>query len=190
MKQRRPWTSWAYVALCGSVLLAGCPGSGTAGGGFTSGGTTGGGITGIMGATSSACTVPVNEDTLVAQVLSRVNTERANVGLNTLTVNPVLTKMAEDYCCEMIEGGFFAHDNPLNGEGPGERAIQAGYVFLAVGENLAAGQQTAKEAMDAWMASLGHKENILGIQWQEMGIGVRTGGQYGIYWVQVFGRPP
>jgi uncharacterized protein YkwD len=136
------------------------------------------------------CSVSANADALAAEVLNLVNVERASRGLNTLTLNPVLTTVAEDYCCEMIEGGFFSHDNPITGEGPGDRPIKAGYVFLAVGENLAAGQQTAQQVMIDWMSSPGHRENILGIQWQEVGIGVRTGGEFGIYWVQVFGNPP
>ncbi len=90
----------------------------------------------------------------------------------------------------MIEEGFFAHESE-DGAGPGQRAINGGYVFLAIGENLAGGQSSPEQAMVDWMASTeGHRENILAHQWREIGIAVRTGGEFGVYWVQEFGNPP
>jgi uncharacterized protein YkwD len=43
--------------------------------------------------------------------------------------------------------------------------------------------------MKVWMGSPAHRENILDPRWSEVGIGVRTGGEYSIYWVQEFGDP-
>lgn len=191
VKRRLSWISWAQVALCSSIFLAGCPGTGSGTDTVAGDATAVSGLTSTSGdVNTNTCGIPSNFEALVNEVLRLVNVERTSRGLNALTLNETLSGAAEDYCCEMIEGGFFSHDNPLNGEGPGERAIKAGYVFLAVGENLAAGQRTPEQAMDDWMASQGHRENILGIQWQEVGIGVRTGGEYGAYWVQLFGNPP
>lgn len=90
----------------------------------------------------------------------------------------------------MIDGEFFAHTNPMTGEGPGERAVRAGYSFVSLGENLAAGQRTAEKALDDWMnSSTGHRENILHPMWTEIGVAVRLGGEHGVYWVQEFGDP-
>lgn len=137
------------------------------------------------------CDVPENNDAVVARILELVNQERTARGLGALTLNPILSKMAEDYACEMIAGGFFEHVSPFTRKGPGQRAIDHGYVFLAVGENLAGGQRTPEQAMTEWMNSTnGHRENILQSQWREIGIAVRTGGQFGVYWVQEFGNPP
>ncbi len=36
----------------------------------------------------------------------------------------------------------------------------------------------------------GHRENVLSPQWKEIGIAVRVGGEYGVYWVQEYGNPP
>ncbi|HOA73877.1 MAG TPA: CAP domain-containing protein [Phycisphaerae bacterium] len=179
--------SLAHWCLLGLplLLLAGCPAAdGTAP------------KTPVLGLTlkedhpSGTAIVPTNNDVLVEQVLRLINERRTRIGLNELTLNPVLTRVAEDYCVEMIEKGFFAHENPYTGEGPGERAYKADYVFVQVGENLAAGQETAEQVVSEWMASPEHREIILGIHWREIGIGVRLGGEYNVYWVLEFGNPP
>jgi len=177
----------AHLALLGSLLLAGCPGAGDLGHGSSVAGIT---VEGIQEGTQE-CHLPANTDELADGVLELVNEARASRGIHPLTLNPVLSRIADDYCCEMIEGGFFDHVNPETGEGPGQRAINGGYVFLAIGENLAGGQPSPEQVMAEWMASTtGHRENILAYQWREIGIAVRTGGAYGVYWVQVFGNPP
>lgn len=172
-----------HVGLCGLLfLVAGCP---------AADGTTP--KTPVLGLASRAvgelAVPPTNNAFLVDQVLRLVNERRSRIGLNELTLNPVLTQMAEKYCEEMIEQGFFAHENP-DGDGPGERAYKEGYVFVQVGENLAAGQETAEQVIAEWMASAEHREIILGMQWREIGIGVRIGGEYNVYWVLEFGNPP
>jgi len=137
------------------------------------------------------CDIPDNEEAIRSSVFDLINQERTSRALDALTPNTTLNVMAEDYCCEMIEGGFFSHNNPYTGEGPGQRAINAGYIYLAVGENLAASQDTPEQVVADWMASTeGHRENILATQWREFGLGIRRGGQYGVYWVLEFGRPP
>jgi uncharacterized protein YkwD len=167
------------------VLIAGCPGAGSS----TSTGKTR--VANLQAAQTNprTCITPANSDVLVAEVLQLINEERATWGLGILVLNPVLTQIAEDYCCEMIEEGFFAHEHPRTGERIGDRAVRAGYTFLAVGENLAAGQETPEQVVAEWMNSPQHREIILGIQWREVGIGVRIGGEDGVYWVLEFGNP-
>lgn len=136
------------------------------------------------------CFVPENEAELIEEVIRLVNEERAKHGLDPVTANTTLQAAAGQYACTMIVDEFFAHYHPETGEGPGERATAAGYSYRAVGENLAAGQKTPSEAMRDWMNStLGHRENILNPMWSHIGVAVRTGGPYGIYWVQEFGAP-
>lgn len=180
--------TWSLVLIhlgtCGLLLLAGCPAAdGTAA------------KTPVLGltsrtATAGAASAPSNNDVLVSQVLKLINDRRAAIGLQEVALDPVLTSMAESYATEMIEKGFFAHENPTNDEGPAERAYRVGYVFIEIGENLAAGQETAEQAINEWMASPEHRDVILGMQWREVGIGIRLGGQYGVYWVLEFGNPP
>ncbi len=190
MKRRLFVIQAVHLVLMGSLCLTGCPGAGGVGQGTPIAGITESNIvTPQVG--GETCTAPDNVEALVKEVLARVNQERTKRGCNELSVNPLLTQIAEDLSCEMIEEGFFTHEHPVTGEGPGQRAINAGYIFLAIGENLAVGQATPVQVMREWMASTqGHRENILSAQWTEIGLAVRTGGEYGVYWVQEFGNPP
>lgn len=135
------------------------------------------------------CTEPAEAASWRARILQLVNQERANRGLGTLTRNATLEDQATEYACEMIQYEFFDHENPVTGSTLGERAEQFRYDYLVIGENLAAGQRTPEEAFTAWMNSEGHRENILDPRFTELGIAVRSGGRYGLYWVQEFGRP-
>jgi uncharacterized protein YkwD len=168
------------------LLLTGCPGAGNPGQASPIASMI---VEGIQGS-SDACHTPTNETDLCDRVFAMINQERTSRGLASVTFNDQLNQMAEDYCCEMIEGHFFSHTNPYTGEEPGQRALNAGYIYLAVGENLAGGQTSPEQVMAEWMDSALHRQNILAAQWREVGIGVRTGGQHGVYWVLEFGNPP
>ncbi|TWT46139.1 Cysteine-rich secretory protein family protein [Phycisphaerae bacterium RAS1] len=135
------------------------------------------------------CNEPLSVDAWRARVLELVNEARTSRGLSALTYSQQLESQATQYACEMIGYDFFAHENPVTGSTLRERAEQFQYDFQIIGENLAAGQPTPEEAMDDWMNSAGHRENILNREFVELGIGIRTGGTYGTYWVQEFGRP-
>ncbi len=136
------------------------------------------------------CEVPSQAYEWQHEIVHLVNLERQARGLGPVRSNALLAWIADQYACEMIEYDFFAHVNPYTGEGPGGRASKVGYAYSTLGENLAAGQATPQEVMDDWMNSTeGHRENILHSAWEEIGVGVRLGGTYGIYWVQEFGKP-
>lgn len=100
-----------------------------------------------------------------------------------------MTRLSSDYACEMIEGNYFEHTDPVTGSTVGSRALQANYYFKKVGENLAGGFTSPEETMTQWMDSPGHRANILDPDFIEMGASVRTGGSYRWYWVQEFGLP-
>jgi uncharacterized protein YkwD len=140
-------------------------------------------------ATTARCIAPEEADRLADQVLQLINLERASADLPPVVINPKLAKIAGDYACRMVEERFFGHEDPINGRGPGNRAISGKYAFHAIGENLAAGQQTPAEVMKVWMESSAHRAVILDDRWREVGVAVREGGEYGVYWVQEFGDP-
>ncbi|MFE6222833.1 CAP domain-containing protein [Streptomyces sp. NPDC057854] len=118
------------------------------------------------------------------QVLSLVNAERAKAGCGPLTANATLARAAQGHSADMAARDFFDHTNP-DGDGPGERVTAAGYPWSTYGENIAKGQTTAEQVMEAWMNSPGHRANILNCDFKELGVGVHTDG--GPYWTQVFG---
>jgi uncharacterized protein YkwD len=135
------------------------------------------------------CIAPDEAERMADQVLQLVNLERAAAGLAPVIANPVLERVAGDYACRMVELGFFGHEDLYTGYGPGARALAHKYPFYAIGENLAAGQETPAQAMRVWMASESHRAIILDPKWKEVGVAVRGGGEYGAYWVQEFGVP-
>ncbi|MFF0431147.1 sigma-70 family RNA polymerase sigma factor [Streptomyces sp. NPDC004327] len=118
------------------------------------------------------------------QVIELVNAERAKAGCGPLTENALLTRAAQGHSDDMAARDFFDHTNP-DGDGPGERVTAAGYRWSTYGENIAKGQRTPAEVMDAWMNSPGHRANILNCSFKEIGIGLHPAG--GPYWTQVFG---
>jgi len=180
MVQRYATTLLKLTAACTLAFCAGCFSTVSAEpDGAEAGGTS----------SSSRCLAPDDADRLADQVLQLVNLERADEGLPPVVRNPALEKIADDYACRMITGDFFGHTDPADGYGPGDRAVVGKYAFYAVGENLAAGQQTPAEVMRVWMESPAHRDIILDEKWNDVGISVRQGGEYAIYWVQEFGAP-
>jgi uncharacterized protein YkwD len=133
--------------------------------------------------------MPDDSNRMADEVLFLVNLERATEGLAPVVVSPALQRIAEDYACQMIDEGFFDHVDPTTGYGPAERAVVGRYVYFAIGENLAAGVESAADVMRVWMESPSHRANILDPHWEEIGIAVRMGGQFEVYWVQEFGQP-
>jgi len=134
---------------------------------------------------------PENGVAAADRLISLINAVRAEYGLRTLRKSTMLTQLAEDHACRMIEAGFFSHVDPESGMGPLQRALQNGYLVLSIGENLAGGQTLPEDVLEDWMASIqGHRENILSVQWDEIGVAVMAGGEHGVYWVAEFANLP
>jgi uncharacterized protein YkwD len=136
-----------------------------------------------------SCAEATQGDAWREEILRLVNVERARAGLRAVVRDQTLEDQATKYACEMIHYDFFAHENPYTGSQLADRAAEFGYDYYMIGENLAAGQATPAQVMADWMESAGHRANILEASFVELGVGVRTGGTYGTYWVQEFGRP-
>jgi uncharacterized protein YkwD len=116
-----------------------------------------------------------------------VNQERAKQGLPPLAWHSALAAAAGSYAQTMASTNCFSHTCPPVTDMV-QRDVNAGYFpWRSLGENIAAGQQTPEEVMQAWMNSPGHRANILNASYKDIGIGRATGGSYGIYWVQEFG---
>ena len=135
------------------------------------------------------CTTPEDADELADRLLQGMNLERAAEGLSPVVSNVRLNDAAAKFACRMIEEGFFDHDDPVTGRGPGQRAIAAKYFYYFLGENLAADQETAAEVTRVWMASPTHRSNILDPTWKDVGIAVRSLEGETLYWVVEFGDP-
>ena len=119
---------------------------------------------------------------LAQQVIDLVNQERAGQGLSALRVNTELMEGAQIRSREIVTK--FSHERP-NGEHGYQLAFRAG--FSTVGENIAYGYSSAEAVMEAWMNSSGHRANILGAGFTEIGVGCYRGSNGLLYWAQLFG---
>jgi uncharacterized protein YkwD len=127
------------------------------------------------------------DNSLTAEILRLTNLERGSAGLGALTLQPLLNQAAQAHADTMVSTGQFSH--VINGLGPADRVTAAGYSWRAVAENIAYGYSTPAAVMTGWMNSSGHRANILGANYTELGVGMLKDSQGRAYWVQVFGRP-
>ncbi|MFQ6143081.1 CAP domain-containing protein [Streptomyces seoulensis] len=130
---------------------------------------------------SPAAQAPASGD--AARVVQLVNAERAKVGCSPLTLNATLTKAAQAHSDDMAAHQNMSHTGS-DGSAPGDRITGAGYIWSSYGENVAYGYATPEAVMAGWMASPGHKANILNCSFKEIGVGLA---QPGSYWTQDFG---
>ncbi|MFI8574306.1 SafA/ExsA family spore coat assembly protein [Rossellomorea aquimaris] len=119
------------------------------------------------------------------EVVKLVNHERSNVGLPPLKENWELSRVARYKSEDMIAKSYFSHTSPTYGS-PFQMMKDFGISYQAAGENIAAGQRTPAEVVEAWMNSEGHRKNILSPTYTEIGVGYVKGGSYGHYWTQMF----
>ncbi|MBH9965190.1 SafA/ExsA family spore coat assembly protein [Rossellomorea oryzaecorticis] len=119
------------------------------------------------------------------EVVKLVNAERAKAGLQPLKENWELSRVARYKSQDMIDKNYFSHTSPTYGS-PFQMMKDFGISYQAAGENIAAGQRTPSEVVQAWMNSEGHRKNILSPSYTEIGVGYVKGGSYGHYWTQMF----
>jgi uncharacterized protein YkwD len=132
----------------------------------------------ILGPAESASAGPAvtSADKLRAGVIAEMNRVRASHGLRTLTVRPRLQNAGSGHASNLAKHGVFTHDwsngTPF-GTWIGWYWPGPGFGSWSAGENLFwAGPVTnAKAVVAAWMASPGHRANILNKSWRAMGVG-------------------
>ena len=119
------------------------------------------------------------------QVVELTNQERTKRGLKPLAIDPQLSKMARDKSADMRDHHYFSHQSPTYGS-PFDMMKKYGISYTTAGENIAAGQATPEDVVQAWMNSDGHRANILNPNYTAIGVGYVKGGSYGSYWTQDF----
>lgn len=131
-------------------------------------------------------TIPeVAEKSFEQQVISLTNAERQKAGLKPLKENWELSRVARFKSQDMRDKNYFDHTSPTYGS-PFTMIKNFGLSYKTAGENIAAGQTTPQEVVDAWMKSPGHRANILNDTYTEIGVGYAKGGSYNHYWTQQF----
>jgi uncharacterized protein YkwD len=114
-----------------------------------------------------------------AATLCLVNRARLAHGELALRLNPALQRAAQRHTESMAFGDYFEHIGPA-GQTPAARMRAAGYISsrragYEVGENLAMGTlwlATPRAIVSGWMASPGHRANILDPRFRDTAIGI------------------
>ncbi|HEX2281107.1 MAG TPA: CAP domain-containing protein, partial [Thermomicrobiales bacterium] len=120
--------------------------------------------------------------------LALINDYRAASGLRSLSLSSSLSSAAAYHSVDMAAKGYLAH-TLLDGTTVEQNMANFGYEGGTHGENIAAGTQSAAEAMQTWQGSAEHNANMLNASFGAIGIGraYDPNSQYGWYWTTIFG---
>lgn len=126
---------------------------------------------------------------LAKQIHVLVNQHRAKLRLARLSSRPALRNAAVWKALHMARYEYLSHDDPAPpfGRSVGARLAACGYTGAGLGENIASGNVSAQEVMDAWLGSPGHRRNIEDARHRSLGVGVASSSAGTLYWVQDFG---
>lgn len=94
-----------------------------------------------------------------------------------LQLSAQLTKAAQAKAQDMVERNYWSHNTP-DGHAPWEFINNAGYSYKKAGENLAYGFQDEKNVVSGWMNSPGHRDNMLDVNYREVGFGFAESKNY------------
>jgi len=123
-------------------------------------------------------------------LLVSVNRARRAEGLPRLRPDATLDAAARTHSCDMMQYRYFSHTG-RDGSSPMERIWRAGYEACYSAENLALGHTNVPWVMRDWMASPGHRANILSGYARHIGTAaiVQSRTSRPIYWALLFARP-
>lgn len=116
------------------------------------------------------------------QVVELTNNERVNQGLAPFQVDLELSRVAREKSRDMLGSNYFDHNSPTYGS-PFDMMRAYGINYRTAGENIAKGQRTPSEVVNAWMNSPGHRANILNSNFTHIGVGYV---EQGNHWTQQF----
>ncbi|WP_449619868.1 CAP domain-containing protein [Robertmurraya sp. Marseille-Q9965] len=116
------------------------------------------------------------------QVIDLTNQERAKGGLPALKADAQLSSVALKKSQDMQAKNYFSHTSPTYGS-PFDMMRDFGVTYKSAGENIAQGQRTPQEVVQAWMNSEGHRKNIMSKDFTHIGVGHEATGNH---WTQMF----
>lgn len=132
-------------------------------------------------------------------MLARINAARAEAracgnenfpAVASVNWNSKLQTAAEVHSLDMATHNFFSHTG-TDGSSVTTRANAQMYYPIAIGENIAAGQETAQEVIEGWLASEGHCRNLMSASYTEIAVAcvADENTDYSRYWTNVLGAP-
>ena len=123
------------------------------------------------------------------EMLQYINSHRQENGLAPLTLSRPLGVAAETKASDMAARDYVDHTSP-DGQTPRGLLTSVGYTYnTATGENIAAGNESAAATYEQWLNSPGHRDIMLGEQFNAIGIGraYNAESSYEWYWAATFG---
>jgi uncharacterized YkwD family protein len=123
-----------------------------------------------------------NVSAYVQQVIDLTNAQRSKNGLPALKHDTQLSGVAQKKSLDMAQNNYFSHTSPTYGS-PFDMMRDFGVTYRSAGENIAQGQRTPQEVVNAWMNSAGHRQNILSTNFTHIGVGYEKSGNH---WTQMF----
>ena len=118
-----------------------------------------------------------------------INQERETRGLRPLVWSEDVAQVARLHSRNMAQNNFFSHRG-LDGLMVNDRAEQVGlFDWRAIGENIAFNRgydQPVELAVEKWLESPSHRQNLLNKSWVETGVGVAVSQDGSYYFTQVF----
>ncbi|WP_432541923.1 CAP domain-containing protein [Kineococcus sp. SYSU DK002] len=115
-------------------------------------------------------------------VLDRTNLARAAAGCAPLALDQALVLAADRHTADMAATGTMSHTG-TDGSSPRTRLAAAGAFPRIAAENVAVGYDAAA-VVDAWLASPGHRANLLDCRLTTIGISEQHSAR-GSWWTQV-----
>ena len=118
------------------------------------------------------------------ELISLINNEREASGAPPLAINWEITRLARYKSEEMKKHRLFGHESLVYGN-PAQILDRFHVPYSIVGANIAKGQETPQEVVDAWRNSPGHHANLLNQNFTSAGVGLSFD-EYGIpYWTLI-----
>lgn len=135
-----------------------------------------------------ACVIPADAAAQQQEVLANVNAERKGKGLSPLNPSSKLDKAAQSLACDNAERRSISHES-LDGGTLKTRLRTAGYGFRTAAENTGRGFGSGARAVEWWMGSSKHRDNILLRKAREVGIGIAVSAapDSKLHWILVVG---
>lgn len=118
-----------------------------------------------------------------------VNKKRSELGLQPLAWSEGLSNVARGHSQEMADQKYFSHRG-ADGKMVSDRADRAGLGrWRSIGENIAFNRgydDPVIKAVELWLGSPSHRQNMLDGGWRESAIGVAVSADGAFYFTQVF----
>lgn len=117
------------------------------------------------------------------RITELVNEHRTAAGLSPVTYSAKISKAAQVRAVEIEKS--FSHTRP-DGRYFSTVFAEHGITYRYSGENIAWGQKSPEEVVNAWMNSAGHRANIMNAKFKELGVGYRQNAKGVKYFTQLF----